>query len=62
MAYFQSSVRLIIPETSLSLNSKQDDTNEINWMLIKKAVEFIRCDNKVTCDCTVNSSSLRRTP
>ena len=35
MAYFQSSVQLIIPETSLSLNSKQDDTNEINWMLIK---------------------------
>ena len=35
MTYFQSSVRLIITETSLSLNSKQDDTNEINWMLIK---------------------------
>ena len=31
MAYFQSSVRLIIPD----LNSKQDDTNETNWMLIK---------------------------
>ena len=33
IAYFQSSVGLIIPETSLSLNSKQDDINKINWML-----------------------------
>ena len=36
----------------MSLNSKQVDTNEINWMLIKKAVEFIRCDNKDSCDCS----------
>ena len=28
--YFQPSVGLIIPETSLSLNSKQNDVNEIN--------------------------------
>ena len=27
-------VGLIIPEINLSLNSKQDDINEINWMLI----------------------------
>ena len=32
---FQVSVGLIIPEMSLSLNSKQVDINEINWMLIK---------------------------
>ena len=42
----------MIPKTSLSLNSKQDDINEINWMLIKQSVEFIRCDNKVSCDCS----------
>ena len=36
----------------MSLNSKQVDTNEINWMLIKKAVEFIICDNKDSCDCS----------
>ena len=35
---------MIIPETRLSLNSKQDDINEINWMLIKYSVEFILCD------------------
>ena len=38
----------MIPKTSLSLHSKQDDINEINWMLIKSSVEFIRCDNKVS--------------
>ena len=37
---------------SLSLNSKQVDINEINWMLIKQSVEFIRCDNKDSCDCS----------
>ena len=37
---------------SLSLNSKQVDINEINWMLIKLSVEFIRCDNKDSCDCS----------
>ena len=37
---------------SLSLNSKQVDINEINWMLIKKSVEFIRCDNKDSSDCS----------
>ena len=42
----------MIPKTSLSLHSKQDDINEINWMLIKQSVEFIRCDNKVSCDCS----------
>ena len=42
----------MIPKTSLSLNSKQDDIYEINWMLIKQSVEFIRCDNKVSCDCS----------
>ena len=37
---------------SLSLNLKQVDINEINWMLIKQSVEFIRCDNKDSCDCS----------
>ena len=23
---------------------------EINWILIKQSLEFIRCDNKVSCD------------
>ena len=35
IAYFQPSVGLIISETTLSLNSKQDDIIEINWILIK---------------------------
>ena len=26
--------------------------NEINWILIKQLVEFITCDNKVSCDCS----------
>ena len=46
----------------LSLNSKEVDINEINWMLIKQSVEFIRCDNKDSCDCSrkngILSSSL----
>ena len=25
---------------------------EINWMVMKYSVEFIRCDNKVSCDCS----------
>ena len=24
---------------------------KLNWMLIKKSVEFIRFDDKVSCDC-----------
>ena len=52
IAYFQPSVGLIIPKTSLSLNSKQDDVDEFNWMLIKKSVEFIRRDKKVSCECS----------
>ena len=36
IACFQTSVGLIIPETSLSLSSKQHDINEeMNWTLIK---------------------------
>ena len=37
MAYFQSSVRLIIPETSLSLSSEQDSINEMNWKRLLKS-------------------------
>ena len=44
--------RSIIPETTLSLNSKEDDIIEISWILIKQSLEFIRCDNKVSCDCS----------
>ena len=47
-----------MPENSLSLNSKQDDVNEINWMLIKYSGEFIRCDNKVSCDYSRRNSIL----
>ena len=42
IAYFQASVGLIIPEATLSLNSKQDDMIEINWILIKQSLEFTR--------------------
>ena len=42
----------------MSLNSKQDDVNEINWMLIKYSVEFIWCDNKVSCDYSRRNSIL----
>ena len=36
----------------MSLNSKQVDINEINWRLIKWSVEFIRCENKDSRDCS----------
>ena len=42
----------IIPETTLSLNSKEDDIIEISWILIKQSLEFIRCGNKVSCGCS----------
>ena len=64
IAYFQPSVGLIIQETTLSLNSKQDDKIEINWILIKQSLEFFRCDNKVSCGSSrrngVLSSSLEK--
>ena len=42
----------------MSVNSKQVDINEINWMLIKQSVEFIRCDNRDSCDCSRRSGIL----
>ena len=38
VAYFQPSVGLIIPETSLSLNSKRDDKKEIAELDVNKIV------------------------
>ena len=46
---------------SLSLNSKQVEKNEINWMLIKQSVEFIRSDNKDSCDCSRGNGILGST-
>ena len=37
IAYFQLSVGLIIPETSLSLSSEQDSINEMNWKRLLKS-------------------------
>ena len=48
IAYFQPSVRLIIPETSLSLNSKQDDINEVK--LLKLFFLYCELYSPVSCN------------